>query len=501
MRMKSHHEEDPVPVLGDMPVEAFRKFGHRCVDWISEYMDRIEAIPVLPDIRPGDIRASLEEKPPENGESMETILSDIDRIVMPGMTHWNHPKFLAYFASTGSRPAILGEMLSAAFAVNAMLWKTCPAATEIEQTVLDWLRQMVGLPAGFWGITYDTASVSTMHALAAAREALTECRIRERGMAGRPEIPRLRVYASDQAHSSVDKAAITLGIGLENVKKIPTDEAFRMRPEELEHALDEDRKEGWLPACVVTTVGTTSTTSIDPVPEIADICMREEIWHHVDAAYGGSAAVVPELRHILDGCDRADSIVINPHKWMFVPIDFSAFYTRRPDVLRNAFSHIPEYLRTADDDKVENLMDFGLQLGRRFRALKMWFVIRYFGKNGIATRIREHVRLAQAFASWVDAHPDFSIMAPHPFGTVCFRAQPEGAVDTQFLNRLNQRLLEEVNSSRDVYLSHTVLNGKFVLRISVGHLQTQIHHLREAWERVKSALQAVTSSSEIDGEK
>lgn len=416
---------------------------------------------------------------------MDRILADVDRIVMPGMTHWNHPSFFAYFSITGSGPGIMGELLSAALNINAMLWKTCPSATELEQTTLDWLRQMVGLPKTFWGIVYDTASVSTMHAIAAAREELTDFNIREKGLAGRQDMPRLRMYASEQAHSSIDKAAITLGIGLKGVRKIGVDESYRMEPGALDQAITEDRKNGWYPFCVVATVGTTSTTSIDPVPEIADICQREGLWLHVDAAYGGSAAVVPEMRSVLDGCDRADSIVINPHKWLFVPIDFSAFYTRKPEVLRRTFSHIPEYLRTSEDQNLVNLMDYGIQLGRRFRALKLWFVLRYFGWKGIAARIQKHIQLAQKFGSWVDAHPEFECMAPVPFGTVCFRSHPRDLHDEAVLNRLNESLLLLVNETREVFLSHTKLHDQFVLRLSIGNLRTQEHHVRRAWEIVQ----------------
>ncbi|MCI0559557.1 MAG: aminotransferase class V-fold PLP-dependent enzyme, partial [Nitrososphaera sp.] len=329
------------------------------------------------------------------------------------------------------------------------------------------------------------------HAIAAAREQLVDLQVREQGLAGRAEVPRLRLYTSEQAHSSIEKAAITLGLGMAGVRKIPVDEAFRMRSEVLAQAISEDRRQGWRPFCVAATIGTTSTTSIDPVPEIADICEQEGLWLHVDAAYGGIAAIAPEMRNVLKGCDRVDSLVTNPHKWMFVPVDLSAFYTRKPDVLRRAFSLIPEYLRTSQDSQVENLMDYGVQLGRRFRALKLWFVLRYFGSEGIAARIREHIRLAQQFAGWVDAHPDFERMAPTPFSTICFRAHPANISDKEVLNHLNERLLEAVNGTREVFLSHTKLHNQYVLRLAIGNLRTQERHVHRAWEIVQEKLREV----------
>lgn len=477
--------------VGDMPSEEFRKFAHQLVDWIADYLEQIEKHPVFPDVAPGDIRARLPLTPPRVGESMEKILADVDRIIMPGMTHWNHPDFFAYFAITGSGPGILGELLSAAFNINGMLWKTCPSATELEQVTLDWLRQMLGLPEGFWGIIYDTASMSSLHAIAAAREQLVDLQIREQGLAGRAEVPRLRLYTSEQAHSSIEKAAITLGLGMAGVRKIPVDEAFRMQPEALAQAIIEDRSQGWRPFCVVATVGTTSTTSIDPVPEIADICEREGLWLHVDAAYGGMAAILPEMRSVLNGCNRADSIVTNPHKWLFVPVDLSVFYTRKPDVLRRAFSLIPEYLRTSQDSQVENLMDYGVQLGRRFRALKLWFVLRYFGWDGIAARICAHIQLAQQFAGWIDTHPDFERMAPTPFSTVCFRAHPANITQEEILNQVNERLLEAINETHEVFLSHTKLRNQYVLRLAIGNLRTEERHVRRAWEIIQEKLKKV----------
>ncbi len=366
----------------DMEDEAFRAYGRAVIDRIADYLAHPDAVDVLPDIRPGAIRSRLPKHPPEAPEPFDRILDDYDRLIVPNTTHWNHPAFFAYFGITASAPGILGEALAAALNVNAMLWKSGPAQTELEEVTLDWLRQMIGLPEGFHGVINDTASSSTLYALAAARES-TGLDIRARGMAGREDLAPFRVYASVEAHSSVDKAAITLGLGSENVVRIPTDEAFRMSPEMLTRAIRQDRARGLRPLAVVATVGTTGVTAVDPVPAIADICGSEGVWLHVDAAYGGAAAVVPELRHVLDGCERADSLVVNPHKWLFVPIDCSAAYTRHPEVMRRAFSLTPEYLETGETD-VTNLMDYGVALGRRFRSLKLWFVLRYFGRRGIA---------------------------------------------------------------------------------------------------------------------
>jgi aromatic-L-amino-acid decarboxylase len=489
------------PDLGDMPVEEFRRFGREMVDWIADYLAHPERVPVMSKVKPGYLKNALPESAPKQGEPVDEILADVDRFILPGITHWNHPSFFAYFSVSGSGPGILGEMLSAAFNVNAMLWRTSPAATELEEVTLDWLRQMIGLPENFSGVVYDTASISTLCAIAAAREAVAGMDVREKGLAyfaGDDESgprknvsspPRLRLYANEHVHSSVDKAAITLGLGLESVRKIETDSEFRMDVRALERAIKEDKEQGWLPFCVVATLGTTSVTSLDPVSPIADICERERLWLHVDAAYGGSAAVVPEMRYLMEGCQRADSLVMNPHKWLFVPIDLSALYTRRMEVLRRAFSLVPEYLRTTDSDEVHNFMDYGPQLGRRFRALKLWFVLRYFGQEGIAARIRYHLQLAKEFAAWVEQSEEFELLAPVPLSLVCFRANPPAwPTGESGLEQLNARLLDEVNREGKIYLSHTKLNGRFALRLAIGNIRTTRDHIKMAWDELNTAL-------------
>jgi aromatic-L-amino-acid decarboxylase len=479
------------PPLGDMSAEEFRRRGHELIDWISQYFASMEKLPVLAQIQPGDLIRALPAAPPAQGESMTEIFGDVQRLIVPALTHWNHPSFFGLFATSASAPGIFGELLGAAFDVKAMLWRTGPAATELEQVALDWLRQMMGLPGGFTGIIYDTASVASMHAIAAARECLG-VGIREDGMSGRADLPLLRVYASDQAHSSIEKCVITLGMGQRSLRKIPADNQFRMDAAALARAIEHDRQAGMLPCCVVATVGTTSTSSIDPVPAIADICEKNKLWLHVDAAYAGSAAIVPEMRHILAGCDRADSLVTNPHKWLFTPFDLSALYTRRPDALRRAFSLVPEYLRTDEGDEARNLMDYGIQLGRRFRALKLWMVIRYFGHEGLAARIREHCRLARLFASWVQQSPDWELLADVPFSLVCFCARPavmgKEAVDEMRLESLNERLLNAVNATGKAFLSHTKLRGAFALRFAVGNIRTTEDHVHAAWQLLEEEL-------------
>ena len=475
-------------MLGDMPADEFKKIGYELIDWIAEYLTDIEKFPVVPNIKPGDIKKNLPPNPPASAESFDKIFSDVDNIILPGITHWNHPNFMAYFNSTSSGPGILAELLSAALNTNGMLWKTSPSTTELERVTVDWMRQMLGLPESFWGIIYDTASVSSMHAIASAREEVGEYDFRRKGLSGKENIPKLRLYASEHAHSSIEKAAVLLGIGLDGVRKIPVDAEFKMLPEKLSEAIREDKENGWRPFCVVATVGTTSTTSIDPVEKIADICEKEKLWLHVDAAHAGVIAMLPEMKYIFSGVERADSLVVNPHKWMFTPIDLSLFYTRKPEILKRAFSLIPEYLKTAEDNTTENLMDYGIQLGRRFRALKLWFVIRYFGVNGIIDRLREHIRLGQLFAKWIDEHPDFEIMAPTPFSTICFRAHPNRMNDERMIDGLNEQLLESVNETGKLFISHTKLNNKFVVRLTISGIRTEERHVREAWELIQFKL-------------
>lgn len=464
-----------------MSKAEFRKSGSKVLDWIAEYLDNPEKWPVLPNVKPGDFRKQLPKSAPKQGESMDAILADFERIVPGATTHWNHPMFLAYFANTGSAPGVLAEALIAALNVNAMIWKTGPAASEMEEVTTGWLRELLGLPDNFMGTITDTASSSTLYALAAAREFAPDLRIREEGMSGR-NLPRLMVYASSEAHSSVAKAMVTLGLGLKSLRSIPTDSEMRMDPDALAAAIREDRALGNRPLAVVATVGTTSTTAIDPVPRIAEITQRENLWLHVDTAYGGSAAVVPEMRWVLSGCDQADSIVVNPHKWLFTQMDCSILYTSRPDLLKRAFDIAPDILHEPDD--VINLMDYGVSLGRRFRALKLWFVLRYFGAEGLAAAIREHVRLAKLFASWVQSTEEFELLTPVNFSTVVFRHRPKG-MSEDALAEHNEAILNRIHATRELFLSHTLVRGAYALRIAIGNLNTEESHVRKAWDLIR----------------
>jgi aromatic-L-amino-acid decarboxylase len=471
------------PTTGDLPAAEFRAAMHRAADLAADYLEHVGEYAVLPHVTPGEVRAQLPKAPPAEPEAVEALLTDFQRLIQPNVTHWNHPGFMAYFGITGSGPGILGETLTAALNVNAMLWRTSPAATELEEVVTDWLRQMIGLPAEFRGHINDTASTSSLLAIAAARHAAFP-EIRSRGMAGRADLPRLTVYASDQAHSSIDKAVITLGLGHDALRKVPVDNAFRMNPAALETAIAADRREGMRPIAIVATAGTTSTTSVDPLREVAKVAKREKLWLHVDAAYAGAAAICPEYRRLLDGLEEADSVVMNPHKWLFTPVDCSVLLLRDPDALRAAFALTPEYLKTPEAG-VTNLMDFGPQLGRRFRALKLWFVIRAFGVEGLRARIREHCEMARELAAWIQAEPGFELSAPLPFSTVCFRAVPPLSAAEQ--DALNERVLEAVNASGKVFLSHTKLRERYVLRLTIGNLRTTREHVATAWRLIREA--------------
>jgi len=453
-----------------MSSEEFRRAGHEVVDWIADYLDGVGEYPVLSQVQPGQLVDALPAHAPECGEPMELILDDFRRQIMPGITHWNHPRFFAYFGISGSGAGILGEMLSAALNVNGMLWRTSPAATELEQVTLGWLREWLGLPPEFFGIIYDTASVSSLHAIAAARE-LADPEVRRRGVSAG-----LTLYTSEQSHSSIEKGAIALGIGQDYVRRVPVNERFEMRTDMLTQLVEADAAAGRRPFCVVATAGTTSTTSVDPIPEIADIAERHGMWLHVDAAYGGPAAIAPEFRDVLRGAERADSLVTNPHKWMLTPVDISAFYTRHPDVLRRAFSLVAEYLKTPD--RAVNLMDYGVQLGRRFRALKLWFVMRYFGRERIAEIIRTHCAFARGFAELLEEDGRFEILAPVRLSVVCFRLKGP--------DERNRALLEAINANGLAFLSHTVLKGAWVLRLAVGNVRTTWQDIERTWDFIRN---------------
>jgi aromatic-L-amino-acid/L-tryptophan decarboxylase len=463
-----------------MDTASFRAAAHVIADLIADYVAHVEEYAVYPSIEPGTLRPQFPADAPQDADPIDAILADYDRLVVPNATHWQHPGFMAYFATTASGPGILGEMLTAALGQNPMLWRTSPIGTELEEVVVDWLRQGLGLPEGFDGLLTDTASTSSLIALGAARE-IAGLDVAAKGLAGRMDVPPLRVYASQEAHSSIEKACMTLGLGRENLVRVAVDDGFAMRPEALEHAIATDRVAGRLPIAIVATIGTTSSTAVDPVPAIADIARRERLWLHVDSAYAGAVALIPDRRAVFAGWEQADSIVVNPHKWLFTPLDASLLLTPRMPDLRAAFSLVPEYLRTLDREaQVRDYNEYQPQLGRRFRALKLWIQLRWFGLEGLRRRIERHIEMAQTFAGWVDAASDWERLAPVPFSTVCFRWNP-GRLDERELDTTNAAIMDAVNRTGEVFLSHTRLHDHFTIRLSVGNLRTEPRHVERAW--------------------
>lgn len=471
-----------------MDIDRFRKIAHQLVDWMADYLDDSETYPVLPDLEPGAIEAQIPDKAPESPQDFDAIWSDFQSAILPGMTHWNHPGFFAYFPANHSPPSILAEMLTATLGAQCMSWETSPAATELEESMMAWLADLLALPPGFTGVIQDTASSSTLVSLLTAREAATAGDIGRRGMvdAGKPWV----IYTSDQAHSSIDKAVKLAGFGLDHLRKIAVDDHFAMRPECLQEAIIADRHAGRIPLAVVATVGTTSSAAVDPLEPIGDICRRHDLWFHVDAAYAGSAAILPEKRWIFDGIDAADSLVFNPHKWLLTNFDCSAYFVRDVDALINTFKASPEYLKTAHDDEVSNFRDWGIPLGRRFRALKLWFVMRSYGAQALRQLLRRHIDLATHFAGAVDDHPHFERLAPVDFGLVCFRLRPPGRSDEE-LDRLNQQLLDALYDVDHLHLTHTRLAGDLCLRLSIGQWKTDERHVQRAWQTIQDCAQAL----------
>jgi aromatic-L-amino-acid decarboxylase len=456
--------------------EEFLRSSARVAEWIASYRQRMEDFPVLARVEPGETAARLPASPPEAGEGIDEILADLDRIIVPGLTHWNHPGFLAYFSSSSTDPGVLAEFISAALNVNAMLWRTSPAATELEERMVEWIRQFVRLPQAFQGVIQDTASSSSFTALVAARERAVPG-VRDRGLVGGKGLEACTLYLSDEAHSSLDKAAMAAGLGLDNVRRVGCDGYFRLDPARLEKALEEDLERGCRPVMVCATIGTTSSTSVDPVAQVAEICRRYGVWLHVDAAYAGPAASLTEKEAEFAGWERADSIVLNPHKWLVTPIDCSVLLYRDPEAFSASLALTPEYLQSHDD--AGNLMDIGLAMGRRFRALKLWFVFRSYGAQGLRRMLRRHMELADVFAGWLQEDERFELAAPVPFSTVCFRGNhpTRGTADG-----LNRRLLEAVNSRGPVFLSATELAGRYTLRLAVGSAHVTEQAVRRAYD-------------------
>ncbi len=470
-----------------MNAEEFRKHGHDLIDWVADYLENAEQYPVLSRSLPGEIRAQLPDHPPEDGESMDQILDDFRRIILPGVTHWNHPRFFAYFPANNSGSSILGELLSAGLGVNAMLWQTSPAATELEETVMSWLGELIGLPEGFHGVIQDTASTATLCALVCARERTTAHSINRMGPEGLAGAGSLRIYTSSEAHSSVLKGAKIAGFGAQNVVLVETDEKLAMDPEDLDRLIGMDLAGGLVPCCISATVGTTSSTAMDPLVPIGAIAKRHGLWLHVDAALAGSAAIVPEYRWIFDGIEAADSLVFNPHKWLLTNFDCSAYFVKDPVHLQRTMAINPEYLKTNQDHEVNNFRDWGIPLGRRFRALKLWFVLRNYGATKLREIIALHIGLAKMFAGWVDESSQWELLAPVPLNTVCFRWNP-GGLDEAELEVRNKALLDRVNAEGTIYLTHTKLKGTFALRVAIGQTATRNKHVVEAWEKLNSCL-------------
>jgi aromatic-L-amino-acid decarboxylase len=469
-----------------MDKESFRRYGYQFVDWMVDYFEKIETFPVKSPVKPGDVRKKLPVKPPVQGESMDSVFQDFQDIVFPGITHWQHPSWFAYFPANNSPPSILAEMLTAGLGAQCMVWQTSPAAAELEEVVMEWLRQMLGLPEGMAGVIQDTASTATLVALISAREKVTNFQANLRGIQGS-----LTVYASEETHSSIEKGVKIAGYGKENLRHIPTDEKFAMIPEKLEEAIVEDKNAGFLPACVVGTVGTTSSTAVDPLVPIGQICQSHDVWLHVDAAFSGTAAILPEKKWMLEGADLADSFVFNPHKWMLTNFDCSAYFVRDEGALVRTFEIHPEYLKTGVDAEVKNYRDWGIQLGRRFRALKLWFVIRSYGKEGLQKMVREHIRLAEMFKEWVEQDERFELMAPVPVSLVCFRLN-DGRDEDQ-LDKLNKEFLERLNETGKLLLTQTSLRGKYVLRMAIASRLTEEKHVCDAWELIQTTAERILS--------
>jgi len=465
-----------------METGEFRSWAHRFADWMADYYETIEERPVKSQVNPGDILARLPEKPPLEREEMDRILSDVDQIIMPGMTHWQSPNFFAYFPANASYPSILAEMITAAIGAQCMIWETSPAAAELEERVMEWLKVMTGIPSEWSGVIQDTASTATLAAILCARERCSEYLINETGLQGQAI---LRVYCSSETHSSIEKAVKIAGMGRKNLVKIPVTDNYSMDVEALRSEVKKDLEEGLRPCCIVATLGTTGSTAIDPLPEIVAICKEFRIWLHIDAAYAGTALLLPEYQWMIEGIGDADSFVFNPHKWMFTNFDCSAYFVKDRESLLRTFEILPEYLKTVTRGRVNDYRDWGIPLGRRFRALKLWFVIRSYGLKGLQELIRNHIELAEWFEHKVHDTHEFELMAPRKLSVVCFRCHPDKLEDHNLLQKFNESLLKSINTSGKAYLTHTKLGGKYTLRLSVAQTRVKLQHLENVWELIQ----------------
>ena len=471
-----------------MDTGDFRRHAHELVDWMADYLESVRDYPVKAQVAPGEILAQLPNEPPKAGEAFEAIMEDFRSIIMPGITHWQSPKFMAYFPANSSPPSVLAEMLTATLAPQCMIWQTSPAAAELEERMMDWLGSMIGIPSAWDGVIQDTASTATLCSLLTAREQYSQYRINTHGLQDRP---RYAIYGSDQTHSSIDKAVKIAGLGHANLCKVDTDEAYAMKPEALEAAMVRDQVAGISPLCVIATIGTTGSTAIDPLRAIGEVCQRNGVWLHVDAAYAGTALTLPEMRHVIDGIEYADTFVFNPHKWMFTNFDCSAYFVKDKGALIRTFEIMPEYLKTKESAVVNNYRDWGVPLGRRFRALKLWFVIRTYGVEGIRQKLRMHLELAAGVVKKIKATKDFEVLAPVPLNVICFRYKPAGISEAESLNQLNERLLEEINKSGKLFLTHTKLGDIYTLRLVIGQTNVTQADADEAWELIESIARAL----------
>jgi aromatic-L-amino-acid decarboxylase len=464
-----------------MTPDEFRKHAHELVEWMGSYMENVENYPVKSFSLPGEIFKKLPDKPPVNAEPFDLIIKDFNEIIMPGITHWQHPDFYAYFPANTSPPSILAEMLIATLATQCMIWETSPAASELEEKMMIWLRDMIGLPAGFEGVIQDTASTATLTAILTAREKASNFSVNN---GGANNAGTLKVYCSDHAHSSVEKAVKICGIGKKNLVRVSVREDFSMDPSKLMEEITHDKNNGEIPCCVIATIGTTGTTAIDPLRAIGEICRENGIWLHVDAAMAGTALILPEFQWMLDGRELIDSFVFNPHKWMFTNFDCSAYFIKDAGALIRTFEVLPEYLKTRTRGKVNDYRDWGIPLGRRFRALKLWSVIRSYGTEGLREKVRNHIQIAYRLAEMISREPDFTILAPVVISVVCFRYNPNGFEEDQ-INLLNEKLNHRLNDSGKLYLSHTILNGKYTLRMVTAQTNVTLRHVEKAWENIK----------------
>jgi aromatic-L-amino-acid decarboxylase len=475
--------------ISPVDLDGFRRHAHELVDWMADYLEQVERYPVRPPVAPREIIDRLPLHPPEHPEEFRRIFDDFRGIILPGMTHWQHPSFFGYFPANSSPPSILAEMLTATMGAQCMSWVTSPAATELEERMMEWLREMIGLPADFTGVIHDTASTATLCAILTARERRTGFCINSDGFSSGQ---RFTVYCSTETHSSIEKAVRIAGLGRTSLRKLPVDGHFALVPYELQRAIERDLADGLTPLCAVATVGTTGSTAIDPLRVMGEICRRHGMWLHVDAAYAGTALLLPEMRWMVEGIGLADSFVFNPHKWMFTNFDCSAYFVKDPEALVKTFEILPEYLKTSERNRVNNYRDWGIQLGRRFRALKLWFVIRSFGIRGLQERVRAHLALARSFAGSVEAEPDFELLAPVPLSTVCFRYHPPGYDDDEVLNSVNEALLEDLNRSGRLFVTHTKLDGRYALRFVASQTSVAQRHVDAAWDLIRTTARSPT---------